>query len=230
MTTLIKHYVREQTKHSGIKHWDAIFDDGVLKTEKQVHTFNDGVDSDLLWFTTADTVAGGASNYLTQTMATCSNVTRMFSSLTRTQFNNKLADYMAGEEEYLCFVFDADEIGAELWSAHKKRWQGASIKRAKYIKKIDGNSNINGDDTRDYWITECAVDITQAVDFYFVKDSRMERLQRFGFEDCYDFSKWYNTAVRKAYTMGMRTDEKINTFLGKQMLKRDNYDTFVEAA
>ena len=137
---------------------------------------------------------------------------------------------MAGEDEYLCFVFDADEIGAELWNTHKKRWQGASIKRAKYIKKIDSNSNINGDDTRDYWITESAVDITKAVDFYFVKDSRMERLQRFGFEDCYDFSKWYNTAVRKAYAIGMRTDDKINTFLGKQMLKRDNYDTFVEAA
>ena len=135
MTTLIKHYVRKTTKGQNTEHWDAIFDDGALKTEKQVHNIADGVDSDLLWFTTADTVAGGASCYLLQLVRTFMSTRVEEEDNMREMLNAQLAKQDADEDEYLCFVFDADEIGAERWNAHKQKWRGASTVRGLLYKE-----------------------------------------------------------------------------------------------
>ena len=231
MTTLIKHYVRKQTKGSGIKHWDAIFDDGALKTEKQVHKITDGVDSDLLWFTTADTVAGGASCYLLQLVRTFMSTRVVEKDNMRETLNAQLAKQDADEDEYLCFVFDADEIGAERWNAHKQKWRGASTVRGHYIKNIDATSNCNGDDTRDYWITEHEVDITKAKDFYIVSDSRKQCLLRFGFADYYDFYVWLINLTDKAFAMGASAgSNEYYAFIGKHILKRENYERSLAAA
>lgn len=231
MTTLIKHYVRKHTKHSGIKHWDAILDDGVLKTEKQVHTFNDGVDSDLLWFTTADTVAGGASCYLLQLVRTFMSARVQEEDNMREIFNANLAKQDADEDEYLCFVFDVDEIGAERWNAHKQKWRGASTVRGHYIKNIDATSNCNGDDTRDYWITKHAVDITKAIDFHIVGDSRKQCLLRFSFADYYDFYVWLINLTDKAFAMGMNAgSNEYYAFIGKHIMKRKSHERKSAAA
>ena len=230
MTTLIKHYAREYTDQLNIKHWDGILNDGFLKTEKQVREINDGIDSDLLWFTASDTIAGGANNFGTQTMHLIIDLKMRYGTLTRKLINKHFAEYISKEMNFMCFVFDADEIGAELWNKHKKRWVGASTKKAKYVKHIDSASNINGDDTRDYWITEQAVDIKLAKDVFFISESREERLKRFGFNDVYDFYTWYVACTRKCISIGLHTNEKVNSYLGKVMLKRDNHQALVKAA
>lgn len=229
MTTLIQHYVRKQTKGSGIKYWDAIFDEGVLKTEKQVQHTADGVDSDLLWFTTADTVAGGASCYLLQLVHTFMSTRVEEEDNMREMLHAQLIKQDADEDEYLCFVFDADEIGAERWNELKQKWRGASTVRGYYVKNIDATSN--GDDTRDYCITGHAVDITKAKDFYIVSDSRKQRLQRFGFAYHYDFYVWLINLTDKAFAMGMNAGSNdYYAFIGKHILKRENYNAIVEAA
>jgi hypothetical protein len=231
MTTLIKHYVRKTTKATNTEHWDAIFDDGALKTETQVHNIADGVDSDLLWFTTADTVAGGASNYLLQLVRTFMSVRVEEADNMREMFNAHLAKQDADKEEYLCFVFDADEIAAERWNSHKQKWRGASTVRGLYIKRIDASSNCNGDDTRDYWITEHEVDITKAKDFYIVSDSRKQCLLRFGFADYYDFYVWLINLTDKAFAMGASAgSNEYYAFIGKHILKRENYERSLAAA
>lgn len=230
MTTLIKHYVREYTDQLNIKHWDGILNDGFLKTEKQVREINDGIDSDLLWLTTTDTIAGGANNVGTQMMHLIVNLKMRYGTLSRNLLNEYFDEFISKEMNFMCFVFDADEIGAELWNKHKKRWIGVSTKRAKYVKNIDSASNINGDDTRDYWVSEKAVDIKLAKDVFFVSESREARLNRFGFNDAYDYYKWYEACVRKGASIGLRTNEKINTYVGKAMLKRDSHQVLLKAA
>lgn len=230
MTTLIKHYVREQNKNSGIKHWDGVLSDGFLKTEKQVREINDGIDSDLLWFTSADTIAGGAHTIGTQTLHMIIALKMRYGILTRNLINEHFAESISQEMKFMCFVFDADEIGAELWNKHKKRWIGVSTKRAKYVKHIESVSNINGDDTRDYWISEKAVDIKLAKDVFFISESREERLKRFGFNDAYDFYNWFEACLKKSTSIGLNTKEKVNSYLGKAMLKRDSHQVFLKAA
>ena len=230
MTTLIKHYVRETTHKLNIKHWDGVLNDGFLKTEKQVREINDGIDSDLLWFTAADTIAGGANNFGTQTMKLIVDLKMLYGTLTRNLVNKYFAEYISQEMKFMCFVFDADEIGAELWNKHKKRWIGVSTKRAKYVQHIDSVSNINGDDTRDYWVSEKAVDIKLAKDVFFISESREEQLKRFGFNDAYDFYNWYEACLKKSTSIGLYTNEKVNSYLGKAMLKRDRHQVSLKAA
>ena len=229
MTTLIKHYVRKETKMTGMKHWEAIFDDGVLKTEKKIA--NHFGESDLLWFTTADTVAGGASCYLLQLVRTFMRQRIVNDSNLRELINAKFAEHWNEEDEYLCFVFNADDIGAERWNAYKEKWRSGSTERGHYVKNIDGTSNCNGDDTRDYWITEQDVDITKAKDFYIVTDSSKQRLQRFGFADYYDFYLWCTDIFDKADKMGVRVDSnEFYKFVGREMIKRDSHKTLALVA
>ena len=104
MTTLIKHYVRKTSKAMNKEHWNAIFEDGALKTEKQVHKIADGVESDLLWFTTADTVAGGASNYLLQLIRTFMSARVEEEDNMREMFNAHLAKQDA-DEDSICALY-----------------------------------------------------------------------------------------------------------------------------
>ena len=105
------------------------------------------------------------------------------------------------------------------------------MQRGWYVKKIDATSNCNGDDTRDYWITEQDIDITKAKDFYIVTDSRQKRLERFGFADYYDFYNWFINLCDKAFSMGMYADSnEFYAFIGKQIMKRDTHTKFLKEA
>ena len=64
-----------------------------------------------------------------------------------------------------------------------------------------------------------------------MSDSRKQRLQRFGFADYYDFYVWLINLTDKAFAMGMNAgSNEYYAFIGKHILKRENYNAIVEAA
>lgn len=222
MTTLIKHYARKACKNTGMQHWEMIFNDGALKTEKKIYTV-DSIDSDLLWFTTSDAVAGGANNYLLQLTRSFAGMKIIPTKNMRNDLNKQLEESYFPENEFLCFCFDADEIGTVKWNQHKGPWIGASSERSEYVKIIDAKSNLNGDDTRDYWITEHDVDISKAKDLLFLSDSPIQCLNRYGFSDYYDFYVWFDNHRDKAIKLRMKeSSPQFYTFIGKLLMKRDS--------
>lgn len=215
--TLIYHFSREICPKTDIKHWEEIENTGLLMTEKKVHEFADGVDSDLLWFTDDGSyVAGGAANYLLQFLNMFAGQRvkasrKEFELHVRPQFKNR---------RFRCFVFEAEQIGAERWLNHKNKWVRSSAKRRAYVERIDNNSMQNGDDVASYWVSQTDIDISQAVQVFDVDVDMDSTLARYGFGDCYDFYNWYVACVDHMMGLNVQSDNKVSNYIGRKLPAR----------
>ena len=230
MTTLIKHYARKVCKKTGKQHWQEIIKDKALKTEKKIFVV-DSIDSDLLWFTTSDVVAGGATCYIMQITHSFIGQKLFQCHDARNAFNAFYAQFYPADDEYLCLTFDADEIGAVKWNQHKGPWISGCSRRNRYVKSIDARSNLNGDDTRDYWITEHDVSIEDAIDCDIVEYNPLKCLNQLGFSDYYDFYVWYDANREKAIRNGMEEgNAEFDGYIGKLIMKRTSLTQHKAAA
>jgi hypothetical protein len=221
---LIYHYVRKFCYKCNKNHVEDIEKEQVLKTEAKVHVWNDGINSDLLWFTEEETVSGGSSNFLMQHV-------RSFSQLYYTNISKKEIEELSKDIEtkdqinnayhFRCYVFDSNEIEAEKWNLVKVKWSRISPKRQDYVRKIDSSSMQNGDSLESYWVTKHNVNLNLCKKKFDISQTRKERLKRFGFEDLYDFFIWQKETVLNLYGRNITDSKKIDDKLGEIMLSRD---------
>jgi hypothetical protein len=127
--TKIFHYARNKTKLTNTNHWGEISRTGKLKTEAKVMPRNDGMDSDLLWFTAdGENIAGGATNFMLQFWRTWQAQRIYENDLQRSQFNKTFKKhYRNFDLKFKCFVFDAEKIGAKQWNTYKTEWAGNNL-------------------------------------------------------------------------------------------------------
>lgn len=222
--TLIYHYVRKYCYKCNINHIEDIEREKVLKTEAQVHKWEDGINSDLLWFTAENTVSGGASNFFWQFVKIFSSL--YYEDISKVKFENlieniKLQDKKNSSYDFRCYVFDSDEIEAEKWNLVKVKWSRISKKRQDYVKRIDSASMINGERLEDHWVANHNVNLNLCKKQYDINETRQQRLERFGFKDIYDFFIWQKETVLGLYDKNITDNQKINEMLGRMILERD---------
>jgi len=221
---LIYHYVRKFCYKCNKNHIEDIEREKILKTEAQVHNWDDNINSDLLWFTEEDAVCGGSSNFLMTLIRNYSQLYyKNFSKQDFEKFaeNTKLQDQINFAYNFRCYVFDGEEIKAEKWNLVKVKWSRASKKRQDYVRRIDSASMQNGDKLEDYWVIKNNVDLNQCKKQYDISETRQDRLERFGFKDMYDFFIWQKETVLNFYDKNIRDSQQIDDLLAKIILERD---------
>jgi len=221
---LIYHYTRKYCYKCFKNHVEDIKNENTLKTEAKVHQWDDGIDSDLLWFTTENTVSGGASNFLDQLVRAFSQ--SYYKNITKRDIDNfsknlELQDKSIKAYNFRCYVFDSEEIKAEKWNLVKVKWSRISKKRQDYVDRIDAVSTINGDHLEDYWVSNKNVSLDLCKKQYDIVDTRQNRLERFGFKNLFDFFNWQKETVLELYKKNINDSQKIDEELGKIILERD---------